>query len=129
MLSGGIGEPLVFVQQFRQTNNYVCEFQAEARERERQKEETRKSRKLESAFRSLLRDTGVDYHSAWEDVREKLTDHDAFRAIGIESERLRIFKVQFLLLHLFHKTNKLIQKLINMLKTGFLIPVNSTTFI
>lgn len=96
--------PVVFVKRFIQKIYFVCEFQAEARERERQKEETRKLRKLESAFRNLLRDTDVDYHSTWEDVREKLTDHDAFRAIGIESERLRIFKVQFLSYHLFHKT-------------------------
>ncbi|KAG8258733.1 PRP40 pre-mRNA processing factor 40 [Homalodisca vitripennis] len=73
------------------TYNALLE-KAEARERERQKEESRRLRKLESSFRSLLRDTDVDYHTVWEDVREKLADHEAFRAVGIESERLRIFK-------------------------------------
>ncbi|XP_054269216.1 pre-mRNA-processing factor 40 homolog B isoform X2 [Macrosteles quadrilineatus] len=73
------------------TYNALLE-KAEAREKERQKEENRRLRKLESAFRVLLRDLDVDYHSNWDELRDKLADHEAFRAIGIESERLRIFK-------------------------------------
>lgn len=68
-------------------------LKAEARERERLKEESRRQRKLESAFRSLLRDADVDYNSSWDDIREKLISEDAFRSISLESERVRIFKV------------------------------------
>lgn len=73
------------------TYNALLE-KAEARERERQKDESRRQRKLESAFRSLLRDTDVDYNSNWDDVRDKLQSEDAFRSISLESERVRIFK-------------------------------------
>ncbi|XP_075223111.1 pre-mRNA processing factor 40 isoform X2 [Lycorma delicatula] len=73
------------------TYNALLE-KAEARERERQKEESRRQRKLESAFRALLRDADVDYSSNWDDVRDKLQSEDAFRSVSLESERVRIFK-------------------------------------
>ncbi|RZF34952.1 hypothetical protein LSTR_LSTR010044 [Laodelphax striatellus] len=73
------------------TYNALLE-KADARERERMKEETRHQRKLESAFRALLRDSDVDYNSNWDDVRDKLQMEDAFCAITTESERMRIFK-------------------------------------
>ncbi|XP_001950893.1 pre-mRNA-processing factor 40 homolog B isoform X1 [Acyrthosiphon pisum] len=65
---------------------------AEARERERLREENRRQRKLETAFRSLLKEMDVDYKSDWDDVRGQIENHQAFQAITLESERLRIFK-------------------------------------
>lgn len=57
------------------------------------REENRKQRKLETAFRSLLKEIDVDYKSNWDDVRGQIENHQAFQAITLESERLRIFKV------------------------------------
>uniref|UniRef100_A0A1B6EA38 Pre-mRNA-processing factor 40 homolog B n=1 Tax=Clastoptera arizonana TaxID=38151 RepID=A0A1B6EA38_9HEMI len=73
------------------TYNALLE-KAEARERERLKEESRKQRKLESGFRNLLRDVDADYRSEWDEIREKIQDHEAFRVLSLESERIRIFK-------------------------------------
>ncbi|KDR11070.1 pre-mRNA-processing factor 40 homolog B isoform X1 [Zootermopsis nevadensis] len=65
---------------------------AEARERERLKEEARRLKKLEASFKSLLKAVSVDYMSNWDDVRAKLEGQSAFEAITLESERVRIFK-------------------------------------
>lgn len=59
------------------------------------REEGRRQRKLETAFRSLLKEMDVDYKSEWDDVRGNIENHQAFQAITLESERLRIFKVMF----------------------------------
>lgn len=68
-------------------------MQAEARERERLKEEARRLKKLEASFKSLLKAVNVDYTSNWDDVRVKLEGQSAFESITLESERVRIFKV------------------------------------
>lgn len=68
-------------------------MQAEARERERIKEESRRLKKLEASFKSLLKAVNVDYTSNWDDIRAKLEGESAFEAITLESERVRIFKV------------------------------------
>lgn len=68
-------------------------LQAEAREKERLKEETRKQRKIESGFKSLLKSTDIDYETSWEDARAKLEGDPAFESITLEAERIRIFKV------------------------------------
>ncbi|KAH0546997.1 pre-mRNA-processing factor 40 homolog A [Cotesia glomerata] len=74
------------------TYNLLLE-KAEAREKERVKEETKKFKKLEAAFKTLLKSLPVDYQMSWEDdVRPKIEDSGDFKAIGSESERLRIFK-------------------------------------
>ncbi|KAK6626815.1 hypothetical protein RUM44_009292 [Polyplax serrata] len=65
---------------------------AEAREKERIKEEVRKLRKLENAFKNLLRQHEIDYRVEWLDVRAQLENDDSFKAITLESERIRIFK-------------------------------------
>ncbi|XP_050432736.1 pre-mRNA-processing factor 40 homolog B [Adelges cooleyi] len=65
---------------------------AEAREKERLREETRRQRKLETAFRALLKEMDVDYKSDWDELRPKIENDQAFQAINLESERLRIFK-------------------------------------
>jgi len=65
---------------------------AEAKERERIKEELRKGKKLETAFRNLLNERSVGEESTWEDVRGNLEGDAAFEAIAQEYERVRIFK-------------------------------------
>ena len=73
------------------TYNSLME-KAESKEKERQKEETRKSKKLETAFRTLLNESGVNEESDWEAVRAKLEGEPAFQAITQEYERISVFK-------------------------------------
>ncbi|CAK9828298.1 Pre-mRNA-processing factor 40 homolog A [Anthophora retusa] len=73
------------------TYNLLLE-KAEAREKERVKEETRKFKKLETFFKNLLKSLNVDYQMTWEDVRSKIEEEPDFKAITLESERVRIFK-------------------------------------
>lgn len=67
---------------------------AEAREKERLKEEARKQRRLESSFRNMLRNTSpqIDSNSEWDEVRKQLEKESAFGNILLESERIRLFK-------------------------------------
>nr|CAD7404150.1 unnamed protein product [Timema cristinae] len=65
---------------------------AEARERERLKEEARRLKRLEAGFKSLLKSYDIDYNSNWDDTRTKIEGESAFEAITLESERVRIFK-------------------------------------
>nr|CAD7403926.1 unnamed protein product [Timema poppensis] len=65
---------------------------AEARERERLKEEARRLKRLEAGFKSLLKSYDIDYNSSWDDTRTKIEGESAFEAITLESERVRIFK-------------------------------------
>nr|CAG4650970.1 EOG090X064W [Simocephalus serrulatus]SVE94235.1 EOG090X064W [Simocephalus serrulatus] len=73
------------------TYNALLE-KAEAREKEKLKEENRRSKKLESGFRNLLRAKEVDHVATWEDTLPKLEGDPAFESITVESERVRIFK-------------------------------------
>ncbi|MCL4120370.1 UNVERIFIED_CONTAM: hypothetical protein GTU68_008249 [Idotea baltica] len=73
------------------TYNALIE-KAEAREKERQREEARKMKRLEQSFRSALKASGVDQNTVWDDVRESLQEESAFTAITVEAERIRIFK-------------------------------------
>jgi pre-mRNA-processing factor 40 len=71
----------------------MINVQAEAREKERLKEETRKSRKLETAFKTLLRERNITSESSWDDIRTLVESDPAFESVTLESERIRIFKV------------------------------------
>ncbi|XP_065341931.1 pre-mRNA-processing factor 40 homolog A isoform X2 [Cloeon dipterum] len=73
------------------TYNSLLE-KAEAREKERQKEENRKSRKIETAFKSLLRDKNVSIDTTWDDIRPLIETDPSFDSVTLESERIRIFK-------------------------------------
>lgn len=57
------------------------------------REETRKQKKLESAFLMCLQDLNIDPKLEWEEAREKILEESAFKAITLESERIRLFKV------------------------------------
>ncbi|KAM4797034.1 pre-mRNA-processing factor 40 homolog B isoform 3-T3 [Rhinophrynus dorsalis] len=67
---------------------------AEARERERGKEEARKLRRKEAAFKSMLKQSAppLEVDSGWEQVRERFVGDSAFDQITVESERIRLFK-------------------------------------
>ena len=71
----------------------VIFFKAEAREKERQKEEERKMKKLEQSLRNTFKSVNVDIASTWDDIRSQIQKTPAFTAITIEAERIRIFKV------------------------------------
>uniref|UniRef100_A0A6I8R050 Pre-mRNA-processing factor 40 homolog A n=1 Tax=Xenopus tropicalis TaxID=8364 RepID=A0A6I8R050_XENTR len=67
---------------------------AEARERERGKEEARKIRRKEAAFKSMLKQSvpPLETDSIWDEVRERFVGDPAFDQITVESERIRLFK-------------------------------------
>merc|ERR1712141_331953 len=76
------------------TYNALLE-KAESRGKERQKEEARKMKKLETNFRLLLSDMfgeKMDSSMQWEDIRQKLEGEGAFEAIPHEYEKIRMFK-------------------------------------
>ncbi|XP_053311525.1 pre-mRNA-processing factor 40 homolog B [Spea bombifrons] len=67
---------------------------AEARERERGKEEARKFRRKEAAFKSMLKQAAppLEPDCTWDDVRERFVGDGAFDQITVESERIRLYK-------------------------------------
>nr|CAG4646255.1 EOG090X064W [Macrothrix elegans] len=65
---------------------------AESRERERLKEENRKSKKLEIGFRNLLKAKGFDHTSEWGDVLTQLEGESAFDLPISDAERKRMFE-------------------------------------
>ncbi|GFS37335.1 pre-mRNA-processing factor 40 homolog B [Nephila pilipes] len=67
---------------------------AEAREKERLKEEARKQRRLENAFRSMLKNAvpSVDSTVEWSEIRKQFENEAPFENITVESERVRLFK-------------------------------------
>lgn len=73
------------------TYNALIE-KAEAREKERLKEEARKMKRLEAGLRAAFKSIGVDSGSTWEDVRPRVQHLPSFTAVTIEAERIRIFK-------------------------------------
>lgn len=75
------------------TYNSLME-KAENREKERLKEETKKLKRLESSFKTLLRQTSpaIEEKATWEEVRPRLESDAAFKAITLEADRVRLFK-------------------------------------
>lgn len=73
------------------TYNSLLE-KAEAKERERLKEETKKLRKLESAFRSMLRDANVDHSMSWSEAKSGLEQKHEYRAVPSDAEREKMYK-------------------------------------
>jgi len=66
---------------------------AEAREKERIKEEIRKQKRIESAFRNMLKQAAppLDLDAKWEDCRERFATEESFKAVMVEADRIRIF--------------------------------------
>ncbi|CAL8106241.1 unnamed protein product [Calicophoron daubneyi] len=66
---------------------------AHGRERERQRDDARRLRKLEQNFCDML--SSADFigpETTWEQVRDRFSDNPAFQALSLESERIRVFK-------------------------------------
>lgn len=64
---------------------------AELKEKDRLKEESRKQKKLEQSFKNLLKKAEVTEDIKYEDIKEKISNEDAFLSIYSEEERERIF--------------------------------------
>ncbi|XP_070210706.1 pre-mRNA-processing factor 40 homolog A-like isoform X2 [Littorina saxatilis] len=73
------------------TYNSLIE-KAEAREKERLKEEARKLKKLENNFKAALSKHGVELETTFEEAKAKLEKDSSWDAITLESERMRLFK-------------------------------------
>lgn len=73
------------------TYNSLIE-KAEAREKERLKEEARKLKKMETNFKNVLSKIGVEMDTKFEEAKAKLERDQAWEAITLESERIRLFK-------------------------------------
>lgn len=73
------------------TYNSLLE-KAEAKEKERVKEESRKLRKLETNLRTLLAKLPIEPTTPWETARPQLEKQPEFQAIPAEYERARIYK-------------------------------------
>ncbi|KAK7473354.1 hypothetical protein BaRGS_00035402 [Batillaria attramentaria] len=73
------------------TYNSLIE-KAEAREKERLKEEARKLKKMETNFKNALSKIGVEMDTKFEEAKAKLERDPAWESITLESERIRLFK-------------------------------------
>ncbi|GFR81602.1 pre-mRNA-processing factor 40-like protein A [Elysia marginata] len=73
------------------TYNSLLE-KAEAREKERLKDEARRLKKLESTFKTMLSKYNIDLDTKWDQIRPKIEHEQAFVSITLEAERIRLFK-------------------------------------
>ncbi|KAK3775580.1 hypothetical protein RRG08_000396 [Elysia crispata] len=73
------------------TYNSLLE-KAEAREKERLKDEARRLKKLESTFKTMLAKYNIDLDTKWDQIRPKIEHEQAFVSITLEAERIRLFK-------------------------------------
>lgn len=74
------------------TYNSLLE-KAETKERERQKDEAKRRRRVEQAFRTALTEARVDHRLQWSEARQ-LLDHEShdWRALTTEAERERAYR-------------------------------------
>merc|ERR1712228_6397 len=72
------------------TYNSLLE-KAESKEKERQKEENKKLKKIELELRELFMDYNSDEKTSWEEVRLHIMDKEAFLAVT-EDQAIKIFK-------------------------------------
>ncbi|XP_078490152.1 uncharacterized protein LOC100186266 isoform X2 [Ciona intestinalis] len=66
---------------------------AEAREKERLKEEIRKQKRIEATFRNMLKHAAppLDATTEWEQCRSRFVNEEAFKAVTVEADRVRLF--------------------------------------
>lgn len=64
---------------------------AELKEKERLKEESRKQKKLEQNFKNMLKKFEVTEATKYDEIKDKISNEDAFLSIYSEEERERIF--------------------------------------
>lgn len=75
----------------------MSHFQAEVKEKERLKEETKRMKKLENNFKNLLRELNIDFELSWDEIRPKLENEKEFSAFDSDSERAKVYKVTILI--------------------------------
>ncbi|KAH9632309.1 hypothetical protein HF086_010234 [Spodoptera exigua] len=74
------------------TYNSLLE-KAEARNKEKIKEESKAQKKIESAFKWALTEANIDHQLSWNEVKEKLDlNAPEFAAVPYEEDRVRIYK-------------------------------------
>ncbi|EFA05623.1 pre-mRNA-processing factor 40 homolog A [Tribolium castaneum] len=73
------------------TYNSLLE-KAEAREKERLKEESKRLKKLEMGFKNLLREMNIDFELSWDEVKPKIENEEEYLAFSCDSERIKIYK-------------------------------------
>lgn len=73
---------------------YFVLIQAEAKEKERVKEEFKRFKKLEMQFKSLLKEMNIDPENSWDEVKEKVQNEEEYLAFASDSERQKIYKVR-----------------------------------
>ncbi|XP_049868561.1 pre-mRNA-processing factor 40 homolog A isoform X2 [Pectinophora gossypiella] len=74
------------------TYNSLLE-KAEAKNKEKLKEESKAQKKIESSFKWALTEANIDHQLPWEEVKEKLDlNAPEFTAVPDEEERIRIYK-------------------------------------
>lgn len=78
----------------KQCFNHMLE-KAQAKEKERLKDEAKKQKKIEHAFKSLLRKNEVQDQAKYDELKEKLEKEDAYLALGNDDERKRVLDDYF----------------------------------
>ncbi|XP_048522070.1 pre-mRNA-processing factor 40 homolog A isoform X2 [Dendroctonus ponderosae] len=73
------------------TYNSLLE-KAEMKEKERLKEETKRMKKLENAFKNLLKELNVDFEKPWEEIKAKVENENEYKAFGSDSDAQRVYK-------------------------------------
>ncbi|XP_030036228.1 pre-mRNA-processing factor 40 homolog A [Manduca sexta] len=74
------------------TYNSLLE-KAEAKKKERQKEESKAQKKIESAFKWALSEANIDHLLSWTEVKEKIDlNAPEFMAVPHEEDRIKIYK-------------------------------------
>ncbi len=64
---------------------------AELKEKERLKEENKKVKKLEQNFKSLLKKLNLEENTKYEDIKDKISNEDAYLSIYSDKDRERLF--------------------------------------
>lgn len=76
----------------------MCDLliKAEARNKEKMKEESKAQKKIESAFKWALTEANIDHTLSWDEVKEKLDLTAAeYVAVPDDGDRIRIYKVRW----------------------------------
>lgn len=72
------------------TFNSVLE-KVELKEKEKQKEEQRKVKKLEQSFKNMLKKFEINEETKYEEIKDKLTGEEVYQSIGTDQDRERLF--------------------------------------
>jgi len=63
----------------------------ELKEKEKQKEEQRKVKKLEQSFKNMLKKFEINEETKYEEIKDKLTGEEVYQSIGTDQDRERLF--------------------------------------